>query len=152
MNSGEMKPDMSANPAGTPNRPVSYPTNHVVGVLDTAEQAERACVALRGDGFADDDIHVVSGQAAADRLRDSSGRRGIANLAIRIADRLGLTDEEMELKDEYEHALRDGHFLLRVAAESDDRKARASQTLLDSGGRSVRHLGRFTLESFYRDG
>lgn len=150
MNSGEMKPDASADASGAPDRPV-YPTNHVVGVLETAEQAERACEALRVEGFADDDIHVVTGAAAADRLRDTTGRRGLANLAIRIADRLGLADEEMEMKDAYEHALRDGHFLLRVAAGSDDLKARASQALLDNGGQSVKHLGRFTLESFPPD-
>lgn len=150
MDTGHTEPDTSAEVEREP-RVVRYPTNHVVGAIDTVEQAERACQALLAGGFLESEVSVVTGQEAANRLHASTGRTGLADLAIRIADRLGLADDEMAVKATYEQALRDGAFLINVAAPSDERKDRAAQILLANGGRSVKHLGRFTIEHIHRE-
>jgi hypothetical protein len=129
-----------------PDEPVRYPTNHVLAVLDTEEQLTAAVEALIGGGFLDSEVHVRTGTAAADRLNESTGRGGLAGLAVRIAERLGIEDDEMANKDEYERALRDGRFLLRVATPTEEQKERASQILHEHGAHMVRFFGRFTIE------
>jgi hypothetical protein len=132
--------------------PRGYPTHHVLGVIDTHEQAERAVEALTRGGFLESEIHVATGPIAADRVHATTGRAGLANLAIRIAERLGVADDEMETKASYEAALREGHFLLLVAAATDARKERAAQLLREHGAHSVNYMGRFTREEIFPPG
>lgn len=129
-----------------PDAPIRYPTNHVVAVLDSEQQLTDAVEGLIGGGFIDTEVHVTCGTEAADRLKESTGRGGLAGLALRIADRLGIQDEEMEYKAHYAQAMRDGHFVLRVAAPTEERKARAAQILQERGAHSVSFLGRFSIE------
>ena len=137
----------SARPAGESPR---YPVNHVVGVLETREQVESAVNALLAGGFLDSEIEVATGQASADALDATTGRSGLAHLAIRVAEKLGLSSEEMDLKERYEEALRAGRFVVAVLAPSDARKERAVQILKDHGCGAVHFLGRFTIESLRR--
>ena len=100
----ESRPDAQA--------PVQYPTNHVLGVVDTREQANPLRAALTSGGFLDSGIQVETGAARADEVNASTGRRGLADMLIRFAERIGATNEEMETKDVYEHAMRDNRFVL----------------------------------------
>ena len=88
--------------------PVRYPTNHVVGVVDTVEQVTALLPDLKANGFADSDIRVHCGKDRAAALESSTGRRGLANLAIRIAEMVGVENIEMERKAFYERAMREG--------------------------------------------
>ncbi len=47
----------------------SYPADHVVAVLQTREQAERAASALRDAGFAADDITLFHGEKDLDKIK-----------------------------------------------------------------------------------
>jgi hypothetical protein len=129
-----------------PDEPIRYPTNHVLAVVDTEEELTAAVESLIGGGFFDSEVHVRTGTAAADRLNESTGRGGLAGLAIRIAERLGIEDDEMASKEQYEQAMRDGRFVLRVATPTAERKERASQILHEQGARMVRFHGRFAIE------
>lgn len=145
MDSAHTNPEPATNSEPKP----AYPTNHVVGVVESADQVTRSCEGLRAEGFSESDIQITHGKAAADRLEASTGRSGLENVAVRIAERLSLADEEMITKDMYEEALRNGSFVVAVAAGSDDRKERASRVLLTNGGQTVKHLGRFTIEDIH---
>ncbi len=126
--------------------PITYPENQVIGVLDDAERVATAVEALTAGGFGDDDVHVSCGAERADALRDTTGRRGLAGLATRIADTLGIQNVEMEMKAHYEQAMRDGRYVVRVEAPSDDRKARAAGILQEHGGHAISYHGRYTIE------
>lgn len=126
--------------------PVRYPTNHVLAVLDTEEQLTGAVEALTTGGFLGSEIHVATGAAAADRLGSSTGRSGLSRLAIRIAESLGVENTEMEYKSHYEEAMRDGRFVLRVAAPTDDRKQRATRVLQEHGAHAISYQGLFAIE------
>jgi hypothetical protein len=126
--------------------PIRYPTNHVVGVVDTIAQVDALMPDLIGAGFADADVQVHSGAAQAEALDESTGRSGIANLAIRIAEKLGIENIEMERKELYEQAMRDGKFVVLVAAPDDEHKDRAAATLEKHGAHTVSFHGRFTIE------
>lgn len=135
-----------AHSAHTPDGPVRYPTNVVLGVLATEEQLERAVVALTSGGFLDSEIHVTAGPEAADALRASTGRTGLSGIAARIAQRLGVADSEMEFKSHYEQAMRDGRYVVGIDAPTEARKARATEILRAHDADAVSFHGRFTIE------
>ena len=151
MSDAQPDPQAPVPAAFAPREPIRYPTNAVLGVIDRREQLDALLAALMAGGFLQSEIEVAVGTAAADAIHASTGRGGITGLALRIADRLGAQDEEMELKSQYEQALRDGHLVLVVQAPSDTRKALATRLLREHGAHSVNAYGRFTIEGM-KDG
>jgi hypothetical protein len=121
-----------------------------VGILDTPEQVESAVSALLTGGYLDYEINVACGQVKADALNATTGRTGLAHVAIRVAERLGLSTDERDTKERYEEALRDNQFVVAVLAPSAERKERATRMLKDNGGRFINYMGRFTIESLRR--
>ena len=132
--------------SSTARQPIQYPTNTVLGVVDDREQLDRLVQALLDGGFMQSEVRVGAGSATADAVHASTGRSGLANLMVRLADKLGAHDEEMEFKAHYEQAMRDGHFVVMVAAPSDERKRRATELLTEHGAHAVSFHGRFTIE------
>ncbi len=145
-------PDDTARTGAAKPEPESprYPVNHVVGILDTPEQVESVVNALLTGGFLDSEINVACGQVKADALNATTGRTGLAHVAIRVAERLGLSTDERDTKERYEEALRDNQFVVAVLAPSAERKERATRMLKDNGGRFINYMGRFTIESLRR--
>ncbi len=125
---------------------VRYPENHVVGIVDTPEQAAAAFHALTDGGFLESEITLACGVEAADRLQASSGRSGLIGRVLQVADRLGVRDEELETKHEYEQALRDGSITFVVLAPTEERKQRAADILREHGGHFINFMGRYTIE------
>jgi hypothetical protein len=136
--------------AQEPPAKIRYPTNHVVAVIDKEVPLAAAVESLTSGGFLESEIHVTCGTTEADRLRASTGRGGLAHVAIRIAQQLGLEDDEMALKTTYEQAMRDGGYVVRVAAPTDERKERAADVLRKHGAHTINFLGRFTVEGMDR--
>lgn len=126
--------------------PVVYPTDHVVGVVDTAAQANAVRASLTNSGFLDSDIQVDTGAERADVVDASTGRTGVASMLIRLAERIGATDEEMETKNVYERAMRENRFVVLVAADSADRKERATQVLAEHAAHAVAYFGKHSIE------
>jgi len=126
-------------------QPMRYPENHVVGVVDTPEQLRSAVQALREGGFLTSELDVTCGTGAADALDATTGRTGLAGLAIRVAERLGIENDEMATKERYEQAMRDGHFVVSASAPTDERKALAATILQEHGGHFINFLGRYTM-------
>jgi len=131
--------------SGESLEPVRYPTHNVVGVIDTADQLSAAVKELTSGGFLESEINVARGAAAAERVDASTGRGGITGLAIRVAESLGLQNEESEFKDHYEEAMRSGRFVIRVAAPSEEREERATDILKRHGAHSVAYYGKYTI-------
>jgi hypothetical protein len=126
--------------------PVQYPTNHVVAIVDTPDQATCAIDALVHGGFLTSEVELACGPEEAERMRISTGRSGLRDLIIRVAQRLGMTHDELEVKDAYERALRDGHSLVLVLAPTEERKDRAAQIIRDCGGHFINFLGHLSRE------
>ena len=138
--------DLTQTPAGQAAEPIHYPENHVLGVIDAPEQVGTVTAALADAGFRSSEISITSGQGAAEALHASTGRTGLAHLAIRIAERIGIADDEMEVKERYEQALRDGGFVVSVLAPTEERKLLAARVLREHGGGFINFLGRRTIE------
>ena len=138
--------DEASVPRRNADAPVAYPANHVLGVVDTAAAVNAVRASLTNGGFLDSDIRVETGAERADTVDASTGRTGLAALLIRLAERIGATDEEMETKNVYEHAMRDGQFVVLIAADTPDRKERATQILREHAAHSVAYFGKHSIE------
>lgn len=142
--------DPTRQPERQPAEPIRYPTNHVVAIVDGPVELRSVYSALTDAGFLHSEISASSGRAAAEALDASTGRTGLAGLAVRIAERLGVADGEMEMKDRYEQALREGRYVVSVLAPTEERKQLAARVLRDHGAHWVNFLGRFTIETLQR--
>jgi hypothetical protein len=83
--------------------------------FEPASRRQCAIDALSGP-FLESEIEVSCGQAAAQHLRESTGRTGLLDKIFRVGQSLGLTNDEMEVKGAYEKALRDGHVVAALSA------------------------------------
>ncbi len=127
-------------------KPVQYPTNYVIGVLETSAQSSCAVDALVHGGFLESEIELGRGAEAADRIGASTGRQGFSDWLIRLFDVVGLKNTEIETKDQYEQALRDGHTVVAVLAPTEERKELAAQLLRDCGAQFINFFGSLSLE------
>jgi hypothetical protein len=129
--------------------PVQYPTNYVVGILNTSEQTACALDALVNGGFLESEVQLIKPEEI-DRLAAGTGRRGIQDWFIRVTGSIGLKNAETEMKERYEHALRDGGTLMAVLAPTEDRKDLAAQILQQCGGHFINFFGRLNVERIAR--
>ena len=127
-------------------KPVQYPMNYVIGVLETEAQSSCAVDALVHGGFLESEIQLGRGAEAADRIGASTGRQGFRDWLIRLFDAVALKNSEIETKDKYEQALRDGHTVVAVLAPTEERKELAAQLLRDCGGKFIHFFGSLALE------
>jgi hypothetical protein len=127
--------------------PISYPTNHIVGILDTQEQTKAVFDALTNSPIPPAEFHIRCGPDAAARLEASTGHKGLVGMLIRVTETLGIPDYEMHVKDGYEKALREGHFLVSVLAPTEERKNLVRNILLGNGAHSVNFMGRSVIET-----
>lgn len=126
--------------------PVRYPTDTVLGIIKTVKQCEDAVAALEGGGFLESEIRILHGKAAAERLANATGRRGLAGLLMQLVESIGLPNDETALKAHFSEALRKGWFVVGVHAPSDERQQAAERLLHEHGGKFVHFFGRFTIE------
>jgi hypothetical protein len=131
-------------------REMRYPENRVVAFIDTREQLESAVTALTSGGFLASEIEVIHGAAASEKLRESTGRSGLAHLAMRFAESIGLPNDETRIKNQYADGLARGQILVTVLAPSEDRRAAAGRILEEHGGTNVRFFGPYTIEHVKR--
>ncbi|MBW8769346.1 MAG: hypothetical protein JF589_06315 [Gemmatimonadetes bacterium] len=130
----------------SPEEPVTYPEQQVLAVFDDEEALAAAIEELTRVGVPDSDLDVACGTERADALRASTGRSGLANLAIRIADQLGIKNTEMEAKARYEEAMRAGGYVLRVSAPTDEQKSQVVEALQRHGAHGISYFSKFTIE------
>ncbi len=138
--------DPAASTSARAHEPARYPTNHVLGIVDTLEQARALVSALENGGFLESEIEYRTGTQEADDLHASPGRTGLAGLLIRAAERIGAADEELETKHRYEQAMRDNRYVVAVATPTDERKERASQLFRAHGANTITSFGKHTIE------
>lgn len=123
-----------------------YPEGRVVAIVETPENLWDAEEALVTSGFLESEIDVAYGEAAAEKFSAGTGRKGIANIAMRLVARIGLPNDEMAMRHRYEEALRDGQFVVAVVTPTNDRKVLASQLIHDHGGSFIHYFGERTFE------
>jgi hypothetical protein len=125
---------------------LQYPANHVISILDTDDQTACAVDGLVTGGFFESEIRILGGAEDAERLDQTTGRRGVVDLTIRLFQSVGLENAEIEMKEHYEKALRDGRTVMVILAPTDERKDRAAQILQECGGHFINFYGRLSVQ------
>ena len=129
-----------ASAARSPRPAFGYPTNSVVGVVDSPRAMLMLRARLADAGVAPERIETLRGAAARERL--ASPPAGLLGVPRRWLGGLG---PEAELLRDDARELRAGHTLVIVR---NVRRADAEQLgglLAAHGGHAVRHFGRLTV-------
>lgn len=126
-------------------QPVQYPTNRMLAIIDTRDKLRAAIGALTSGGFLDSEIEVLHGAVAARALHEETGRTGLAHLAMRIVEAIGLPNDEGALRNHYAHALADGRFVISVVAPTEERQRIAAERLRAHGGEDIHFFSRYTI-------
>lgn len=105
-----------------------YPKHYTLAGFDELAQAEQAGERLRSDGFADDDVHIVSGRRLVEEMQaqqdDSSWLDRVkASISEFIGTETYFIDQDIAL------ASRGGCFLF-VYTPEDEQRDRAERVLL----------------------
>jgi hypothetical protein len=120
-----------------------YPTNKLLGVVNTTEELQTTIAELNAAGFCEKEIDVLCGKEGAERL-DVSGRHH--GLLARLYRFIGTLGDESKNLEEYEQELASGHFLLALHAADEDKRTRALEIIKSHGGHAVTFFGRWTAE------
>ena len=125
-------------------RMITYPTNRLLGVLDTPSAAEPLVRDLAAAGFAGDAVDVLVGDAGRDRLSHLGARPGPLSRLVRVFQFM-LMDQTPDFLV-YERALLDGRAVVAVRAAGRDAMLPASEVLRRHGAHFQNWFGRFMTE------
>ncbi|MDP9222671.1 MAG: hypothetical protein M3P18_02235, partial [Actinomycetota bacterium] len=124
--------DFPAPPGGF----LKYPKHKVIGLVDDSDSVRQAMDELVIEGFAEDDVSVLSGPEGAERL-DVDGRyHGLIARIYRLFERLN--DSSDWLQRHSDHIARGG-FGVSVSADRDS-KAEAAVILLKHGAHEIAYF------------
>lgn len=124
---------------------LSYPAGHVVALIETPRQLASVFMDLRWAGFRTDELQVLDQRDAA-ALHAAAGHSPVVGWLLRLAERLGVRDDEAEIKARYEDGLREGHYAVKVKATEETRTVQALRVLHQHGARFINIFGRFTIQ------
>ena len=104
-------------------RPIGYPTNRLLAVVDDPAEAAAAMAELQAGGIPTRDLEILRGDEGADRMDGTGGVSGWLGRLRRAFD-FTLMDQLVDFAA-YERALRDGRAVVMVHVHGDAPKAAA---------------------------
>ncbi len=130
-------------------RAITYPTDHVLGIVPDPVTAERVAHGLVSGGVALTDITRLAGPDDADRMDGLGERHGLTTRILRLVQ--FMTMDQMPDFARYETAIRDGRAV--VAVHVTDRRAvlAARDAIAAGGGYFLNYYGRVSTEELDRN-
>lgn len=125
-------------------RPIGYPTNRLLAVIDDPTEAAAAMTELQAGGIPTRDLEVLRGEEGADRMDGTGGVSGWLGRLRRAFD-FTLMDQLVDFAA-YERALRDGRAVVMIHVHGDAPKQAAHRILRSHGGHFINYYGRFATE------
>jgi hypothetical protein len=121
----------------------NYPKNTLVAIVDDRATVERAAQALRAAGFSDDDIYLLNGREAWEKIQQKKADR---NIFERIFDNIQEMDAESgrNSPQDYLAALKDGRS--NVIVRDYESRQRAYEALKNSGAHNITYQCRAVIE------
>jgi hypothetical protein len=116
--------------------------HRVVGVLPGLDEAAASLVDLSEAGFADEEIHAISGEEGVRRLDPTGKHHGLRGRLIRTVENVAADDD---ILFGYADDLAAGAVLVSVPAPDDETRTRAAHVLHEHGGEKVRYFGPATI-------
>jgi hypothetical protein len=118
-----------------------YPTNRVVGLVNSEDTAWRVVERLKSDGFEDNQLELFFGEAGQDCLHNYHAPSGLLGHVAQIAESLG---SEQDQSRAYEEALANGQVLVAIKAPQGD-VDKIQEALSQEGANSLRYYGRLNI-------
>ncbi len=133
---------MEANTKPGSDEQLGYPTNHVLAVFKSEQEAQAATTALKTAGCTEDDITALVGPGDAHRLDAAAGQDGFFGRLAAGAINMG--DDASGNISHYREVLSGGGAVVAVAVKKDDQQQLA-QTMAANGGSFIYYYSRFTV-------
>jgi hypothetical protein len=131
-----------------PARFIGYPTDSLLAVIPTAEQAAQVAAELKASGIPDRDISVLRGEEGASRFDPTGAVHGAIARLRRIAS-FTVMDQLPDMAW-YDAAIRAGQTVVMARIRGDERKAAAIRIARAHGGHFINYYGRFATEEIAR--
>jgi hypothetical protein len=130
-------------------RALTYPTDHLLAVIDDPAAADAAVAALRsGLGLPPGDVTLLAGDAAAERIDGLGRSHGLGTRLLRIVQ--FATMDQMPDFQLYEAAIADGRAVLAVRVRDRATMLAARDRLAGVGAHFMNLYGRFYTEELSR--
>jgi hypothetical protein len=128
----------------------NYPKDTMLAIADDRATAERAAQALRDAGFAKDDIYLLNGREAWEKIQQKKADR---NIFERMFDSIQELDAESgrNSPQDYLTALKEGRSNVIVRARDDESRHRAYEALRNSGAHNITYQWRAVIEDLPED-
>jgi hypothetical protein len=116
---------------------LAYPTNKVLGVVDTAAQVRGAITALEEAGYDKDKLEILCGHENSTLVDPDGSEHGLIGRIIRRIQQF--SDFEIEHAQVHQEALQSGRFLVGVPARSQEQAEKARDILVANGGHFINY-------------
>ncbi len=123
---------------------ITYPTNRLIGVIDTPEGAAGAADALAGAGFGPGDVVVLTGDEGRDHLGRLGAEPNVLSRIVRLFQFVLMDQTPDFLADEA--AIAEGRAVVAVQVGDRARMLAAADVLTRHGGHFLNVFGRFQTE------
>ena len=108
--------------------PRIYPTNRIIGIINSKEDVDKAVESLRAAGFAEDVIVVFTGEEIAKKIIDGKDQ-GPKWRIIRALQHLG---EEGEIFDRFKEAMLAGYYTISAPGKEPATREQAKKILKEA--------------------
>ncbi len=125
-------------------RLIGYPTGWTLAVFDEADAAEAAGAELAASGIAADDVILLAGSDATERMSRLGASSGVS-ARMRRAMQFMTMDQLPDLHV-YELALEGGRPVLGIRIGDGDRRRAATEVIRRHGGHFVNRFGAWATE------
>ena len=124
----------------------SYPTNSVIGVVDSRTDARAAVRELKDAGFAEDKIGLLCGKQNIEEVEsDAEDEPGFWGKVTRMIQEFG--DVDQDHKEYHKQQLLAGHYLVSVHAEDDAARDRACDILKANRAHFINYYGEWAIDN-----
>ena len=113
--------------------------NWLVGVIDDPRQAEQAERDLIGAGFPLEDVLLLHGPEAVQRLRGKDEQRGLLGSVMKAI--ASIVTDAAAFQDHYAAEAEAGHALINLRVKEEGQIERARQIMVAHGAHYIKHFG-----------
>jgi hypothetical protein len=131
------------DPVGPPTP--TFPTHHVVGIVQDLQEGEQALHALRNAGHAEDQIHLIQSQEVVEGLQ---GRLQDRNLVRKWLHQWGTSSDEGYAGRLYLERARQGWHMIAVYAATAEQADQIAQLLGTYHVSLMKYYGRWSITNF----
>jgi len=123
---------------------LTVPANQILAIIMDSGDANEVVQTLNENGFASNEIGVLTGTGDAEKLDAAAGKHGFLSKLFTAGVEMG--DRDTDYLKQYRRALLNGRTVIGVVAKDDETRAKARKVLKARGARFITYFGQFVTE------